>query len=626
MMASKPGASSTLSKHAAGRDCGCETRISIESRGDVHIHNCTCHEECGRQPGDGGGPPSDCPPGACLPVVAGAKHKKSRAQRLARIADSTSLPSTIASGVLQTCRRFMAGEGPANALERDAFARLEMTTPAMRDVLSCALDALDGLPADLRNRLFDMSLLSDLNTSVTPAALTSAWVHEAVGRASEQIFGDTDALEAEVPGQIRIFEPAPDDEFPPVPVQICRLNGLRTKNFHLGGDYLPAEIEQTCQVQMVDGTPQIICEVQTDNCPGNFANGVCLRVPEIAAGDSVLLEGVNFFSPDTFVRLASHEPIETTRDIETHVRGDLETPVTEMIDGRTSLIMDCRVKDQLMFEVPSDLPPATYSVTVMVPNITGIEYWGEFLSSDPEYIKVVPPPTARFTVTSETLHAEDETSPSWAGSDEVGLRFLPIAVLPDFTLLVSDRISVGLGNVDSGDTRDITRVLFTHEQPIAALTLAVLGHEVDSEYAYEKMIDDWTEAFVDLVKIEVAAIAAALGAVGGAKALAKIPPWGWWAIGIGLSVTLAIDVLVALWAPADLIIEDIIGLDVVALAQLLSPDFPAPRTERYTSAQGIDVERQALEKLPTQYRERRRYYSDDEDSDYRLTLRFNRVA
>jgi hypothetical protein len=67
-------------------------------------------------------------------------------------------------------------------------------------------------------------------------------------------------------------------------------------------------------------------------------------------------------------------------------------------------------------------------------------------------------------------------------------------------------------------------------------------------------------------------------------------------------------------------------LDVVALAQLTSPDFPAPGNEQYTSAQGIDVQRQALEKLPIQYRARRRYHSDDQDSNYQLTLRFNRLA
>jgi hypothetical protein len=621
---SRLDASSSRSNQRVEHDCGCEIKIKIKSRGDVHIHNCTCPEERGRKPGNGGCPPNGCSPGACLPVVAGAKHKKSSAQRLARIAASTSLPSTIASGVLQTCRRFMAGEGPANSLERDAFARLETTTPTMRDVLSCAIDGLDRLSADLKSRLFDTSLLSDLSQPTTAAALTSAWAEEVVARAAEQIFGDEEALEAEVPGQIRIFEPG-DDVFPS-PVRICRLNGLRTAQFRPsldGGDYLPAEIQHICQVQVVDGSPQVTCEVQTEDCPGNVAAGACLRVPEIAAGDSVLLGGVNFFSTDTVVRLASHEPIETTRVVETHVRGDLVTPVT---DEQSSLIMDCRVNDQLLFEVPADLPPAIYSVEVIVPNITGVEFWGESLSSGLEYIEVVPPSTARFTVTSETLHAEDETSPSWAGSDEVGLRFLAIAVLADGTPLASDPASVRLGNVDSGNTREITRALFTHQQPIAGLALAVLGHEVDSEDAYEKMITEWTDVFLGLVKDQIAAIGGALGFAGGLEALKKMPPKGWLLLGIAIAAVLAIDLIIALWAPADLIIDDAIGLDAVALGQLTSPDFPAPDDAQYTSAQGIDVQSQALEKLPTQYRELRKYHSDDEDSNYHLTLRFNRVA
>ena len=559
--------------------------------------------------------------------MAGAKHKKGRAQRLDNIASSTRLPSTLASGVLQTCRRFMAGEDAANGLEQNAFARLSKTTPAMRDVLSCALEALDGLPASQLNELFDTSLLADPGQPVTPEALTDSWTHEVVGRTAELMFGDTDALEVEAPGQIRIFIPG-DDVFPS-PVRVCRLNGLRTVHFRPaldGGDYLPAEIQQTCEVQIVDGTPQVTCEVQTTNCPGNIAGGACLRVPEVAAGDSVLLEGVNFFSTETIVRLTSPAPIETTTEVDTHVRGDLETPVTETIDGQPSLIMDCRVHDQLMFRVPEDLPPATYSVTVIVPNITGIEFWGESLSSEPEYITVVPPPTARFTVSSETLHAQDETSPSWAGSDEVGLRFLAVAMLTDGTPLASDPTSVRLGDVDSGDTRDVTRAIFTHQQPIAALTLALLGHEVDGDDAYEQMITEWTDVFVDLVKDQIEAIAGILSAAGGLEALGKMPPWGWVAVGIAIAVVLAVDLIIALWAPADLIIEDAVGLDVVALAQLTSPDFPAPDSESYTSAQGIDVQRQALEKLPTQYREQRDYHSSDEDSRYQLTLRFNRVA
>jgi hypothetical protein len=245
-------------------------------------------------------------------------------------------------------------------LEAEVYALLATTTPAMREVLNCALDALGELPSGQRSELFDASVLTDVTQPVTPDALTSAWIHESVGRAADLLFGDTEGLEEEVPGRIRIYVPNPLDEFPVNPVRICKLNGLRTVHFRPslgGGDYLPAEVEQNCEIQIVDGEPQVTCQVQTDNCPGHSDAGVCLRVPEIAAGDSVLLEGVNFFSTDTIVRLTSNDPIETTVDLDTHVRGDLDTPVTETVGGETLLIMDCRVQDRLMFQVPADLPP-----------------------------------------------------------------------------------------------------------------------------------------------------------------------------------------------------------------------------------------------------------------------------
>ena len=616
---------------SAEQGCGCNVDIVVKARGDVHIHTCDIHTGDGISPcsdKDCHCPSRDCPPSACLPTVAGAKHKQSRDQRLSTLAVGTPVPSSLASAALQLCRRFMTGQNPANDLEQEAFALLETTTPAMREVLSCALDALNGLSQAQRGGLVDPDLLTDVTQPVTPDTLTSAWSHEVFGRAADQLFGDTDGLVEEVPGQIRIF--VPDDDVFATPVRVCRLNDLRTANFSPGldaGDYLPAEIEQICEVQIVDGVPQVTCEVRTDNCPGNSAAGVCLRVPKVAAGDSVLLEGVNFFSTDAIVRLKSEEPTNTTTvDVDAHVRGDLDTPVSETTDGETFPIMDCRVHDRLIFQVPEALPPATYSVRVIVPNITGIDFWGDSLSSDPEYITVVPPPTARFTITSETLHAQDETSPTWAGSDEVGLQFLAAAVLADGSPLLSEkRPPVLVGNVDSGDTRDITRSIFDQQQPITAVLLSILGHEVDSEDAYEKMITDWTDVFVDLIKMQIKAIAAAVVAAGGLEALGKLPPWAWWAIAIAIAVTIAID-FVALWAPADLIIQDSIGLSVVDLAQLTSPDFPAPADLAYTTEGDIDVKRESLEKLPTQYRERRSYHSDNEDSNYQLTLRFNRKA
>ncbi len=84
------------------------------------------------------------------------------------------------------------------------------------------------------------------------------------------------------------------------------------------------------------------------------------------------------------------------------------------------------------------------------------------------------------------------------------------------------------------------------------------------------------------------------------------------AAAIAAAVVLAVDVFVALWAPADLIIEDAIGPATQELVQLTSANFPLPSPSEHVTAQGIKVKVTPLEKVPQQYRERREYISDDE--------------
>jgi len=91
-------------------------------------------------------------------------------------------------------------------------------------------------------------------------------------------------------------------------------------------------------------------------------------------------------------------------------------------------------------------------------------------------------------------------------------------------------------------------------------------------------------------------------------------------------VVVAIDVFVALWAPADPIIEDMIGPGVQDLVELTNVDVALPAASEHTTPQGIRVRVTPLEKIPGQYRERREYISDDEDSRYEIVFRYNRVA
>jgi hypothetical protein len=95
---------------------------------------------------------------------------------------------------------------------------------------------------------------------------------------------------------------------------------------------------------------------------------------------------------------------------------------------------------------------------------------------------------------------------------------------------------------------------------------------------------------------------------------------------IAAAVALAIDFFYSLWAPADLIIDDAIGLSTVDLAALTSLNFPIPEIAEQTTEREIRVVTKLQSKQALTYFETREYISDDEDSRYEIRLRYNRVV
>jgi hypothetical protein len=617
-------------------DCCCDVDIHIDSRGDVNIYNCAPSSAAG---------PSDCPPctpprGTCIPVAAGAKHKLSREQKLGSLADGMAVPSSIAAGVIHMMRRFLLDKSPANPLETSAFATFEKIS---RDLLMCTLTAIDAATPGLGSRLFAPSLLGDPTQPLDEAALTTALGQEIVQRIGVQVFGDPNGLDQERPGRVRVFEPQ-GGEIQPNQVLICRINDLRTGSFiPPPTDYLPAEIQHDCAVQFVDGQPQVVCQVRTTDCPGNSLPGavsVCGRVLDVAFGDSLVLEGVNYFSVDAKVRFIDKPTGNPVRDVDAHVWGDVDTPLTD-VNGE--LINDCRVHDRLSFTVPDDLAPGSYQFQVVVPNITGIPALGAELTSNAEFLNVLPAPTTRFEIVTESILARKETSPAWWGSDEVGLHTMSAAFdtslqlvdLPDFAdpskrATTQDQRFKDIQNVDfdSGTRRDITRKVFAPDKQILGMLLVVLGDEIDSQHAYDAQITSNWDYFLDLVKAQLPYIGAAVGGAGadllknfsGMKAILE---------GVALLVLAGIDGLIAWWAPADPIIRDSIALSVNDLATLTSANAPAPDPRHFTSESGIVVrvnETVPPVKLPLEYHEVREYDCAAEDSLYEITYRFSRVT
>jgi hypothetical protein len=629
-------ATKSQSSTAASQGCGdggcCDIDIKIDCQGDVNIYNCSTS---GKSDGGAGGP-STCPPcfppvGACVPAVPGAKHKLSRDYKLTKLANSLLVPSSLAAGAMHMARRFLLGKTAANPLEASAF---ETFGKMSRDILSCTVTAFDAIPAKQRARLFAPSLILDPDQPVDASLLTAALAQELKQRLGIQVFNDPNGGDQERPGRMRVYEPQGEDFFSQV--RICSINDLRTANFIppiSPGDYLPSEIQQDCAPQIVNGQAEVVCHVRTTNCPGNTISSVCGRVLEIAQGDGVVLKGVNYFSIDAKVRFSDKQTGLPVRDVDTHVWGDVTTPVTEVINGKTVLINDCRVQDRLTFQIPVDLAPATYQIQVVVPNITGISAFGTELVSNAEFITVIVPATARFQIVTETINCREETSPAWLGSDEVGLHTLSfpmdLNLQPIQPLQEQKFTDIQDIDFDSGTHRDITRIVFTHDQPILAMVMSVMGYEIDSQRAYNQTITSETDYFIDVVKKEAAFIGAAIAALGGASALTSLGWTGAIVAAIAAVITLGVDIVIAIWAPADLIIQDTLGLSITDLANLTSANEPAPAPATFTTEGGIVVNVNKTIpplKLPLEYHETREYVSADQDSRYEITYRYNRVA
>src|SRR5262249_6954078 len=113
-----------------------------------------------------------------------------------------------------------------------------------------------------------------------------------------------------------------------------------------------------------------------------------------------------------------------------------------------------------------------------------------------------------------------------------------------------------------------------------------MGFEIDSEKAYREQINNFTDAFYHYLKITLAAIAAAFtaGAVAvGIKALLTFALSHPIILGIAAAVVLGVILILARWAPADLLIEDALGFTLNDLDALTNTDLPLPEIAEFVS-------------------------------------------
>ena len=476
------------------KDC-CHIDISIDNHGTLNIYNCSS-------------PAHDAPPhadestplpvsfGACVPLGLGFKPKQSQRQKLDRLLAGNRDPKRVWLGISAHVATVPVRSPARQPARGNRFREVGNTSTGSQKHPTCALAQFDALAPAERSQLFDTQSFGSVNTPVDVTTLTGAFGAEIAQRAAELAFDDPICI-TERPGMIRVFDPG-QGEFLESQVHICRVNGLRTLQFIPPLDlseYTTDELQQECVPTVVNGEIEVSCTVQKHNCPGNASgvHGTRFRVVEVEAGGTVTLEGANFFSVDTTVRLAPKGSGESGRVVDTHVCGDIETPVTETINGQEVVIADCRVHDRLTFTVPDDLPPGIYEVYVDVPNITGIANLGTVLTAPAEFISVIPSSTARFEIISETLFAHRETSPAFLGSDEIAFRFLTAGLKMDGTWCELQHVDSLHDNVDSGDQRNMTCVVLpSQDEQLAAVAISIFGHEVDNFPTYLDQVQGFT--------------------------------------------------------------------------------------------------------------------------------------
>jgi hypothetical protein len=562
--------------------------------------------------------------GSCIPMVAGAKEKQDLQQRLEPLLENNEIPSVLAGAIFQMSQRFLLGHNPGNDLERDAFEVFGKLEPETLAILGCAVSTFGMLTSAERNRLVLPETFENVDEPLNQDRLVHLLSQELVQRTSLVAYGDARCADHQHPGQVRLTPTAGSDDVLPPLIRINRVNKLRTIThapFLTLAEYTSEELEQQCAPDMVDDEVVVNCSIQTSDCPGHSIDGACLRVPAVRPGEAVIVEGVNFFSVDTKVQITAKFPGTITREVDAHVCGDIDTPLTETINGAEVFISDSRVKDLLSFRVPADLPTGIYMFTVMVPNDIEVPGYGDYLMSVHQFIRVLPPNDTTFQITAEQLHCERETSPAWWGSDEVALRFISIPVFAGLVPGNARQIQTPIfKKIDSGDTIELNRVLF-QESKIEGLSLVMIGHEVDSVSHYEKEIESLSDSYVEVLSSTWNKLSSAVGAAGGAVALALGLSKAW-ATAIAAVVALVINFFIALWATADLIIEDAMSFSLTSLAALTSPNEPMPGLDGYRSAGGIDVMVVPLSK-GVQYHELRKYYAPKENSEYHIRLRYN---
>lgn len=580
------------------------------------INKCCCNDN-----GNGSGEGYQ----KCIPVPAYHNPKQPLDYKLKVLEKDAKVPSVLGAYFIKLVKRYLENKTPQDELETEVFSILDEKYSDMKDLFRCGIGNFEKIASDIRNKIFDERLVSseyvDLDT------LTN-WFAGEVEQLYAMEIGSTNS-ECPTDGIAGLLRPESGiDNEPELFPRIFYLNNLRTSGYRPvldAFDYTPEEILYECTST---GCHPVIKDA-SETVEGDYINidesagKLCLEVPAVERGDNVVLKGMNFIDTSPQVRVKMPIPNPDTPEyvyLDGHVCGDTKTPVYETINGQQSVIADSRVSDVLTFKVPDSFTEGEYEFQVIFENNTEIGVLDQITTS-PLYFQVLPPSDTTFKIELDRIDCNDTTDGEW-GSDEVALKIVAIPYFQDGTAGSKIITKVELSDVDAPYTASFngTKVIYSSNK-LAQLSVIFLGHEIDSEEAYENQIRGFFDCLNDIVLDSIYA-----KVVDKAILLIKqIPVYGEIIGEIAEAISYVVYILVACWAPADLIIQETLNLSWQDLARATSQYYPMPAEENTEQDGNIVVTRKPVRKSSNSYVETRIHNSRDEGSHYDLTLIYSRI-
>jgi len=594
------------------------------------------------------------------------KPRTSRKATLRRLATVLRGRDVLIPAAFHYLERFLAKEDPADELEErisGSFATLEPSTLERGEAL---LDAYRSLDEETRSALFaeryrDLApnepllaeeLLIDLRDQLEAMGVARAYT-EATGAAVEPLRPAGRARcsrgpsDPECPG-------SPAIPYPPHP-WVCSVQGLRTAD-HVPrlplDDYHSIELETEPPTDAGPerdaacdhaATPrrrfayELFGRPFVEEWEGDTVDGACLRLPEAIPGGEVTLTGFNFHDPAATVHLWRVDDPGRRWTVPTLTLGDPRPSSGPAGEADESAF---EARDVLVFRIPPEFSLGVYRFQVEASNHVGYRWpthgtRPDALASRPTPLRVVPRGT-RYRISVVRIDCEDETF--GCGSDELLLSRTSINVAEQAkpTLIGSQ----WRFDADTGDVFHVDLELFAGSVNGFG-SVGLLGLEVDDGSLATKYQQEWSDLFSSTVGKAFEEFFEGLHKecnvwfVGGADDDEGATPAAWvvgafcyvWGaiVGVVINVVKAIFTFGwSLWAPPDLLIEDLLVFGQLNLRHLTSPSVPLPSPSSHQSPQGVDVSVRPLRKADGAYFEKRTYKHSG--ATYSLTLRYERIG